>query len=59
MAILTPHQLRIVDAGIKETERLIAKEEKYSQDLQKKDYLKSLYDHLERLHKMKIDNTVE
>jgi hypothetical protein len=53
MPLPTPHQIRRIDDGIKETNRLIAKEEKYSKDLQKVDYLKSLYVHLNRLYKMR------
>lgn len=52
MPLPTPHQSRKIDDGIKETNRLITKEEKYSLDLQKKDYLASLYAHLTRLNKM-------
>ena len=45
----TPWQTRKIQSGIAETARLIRKEEAYSKDLQKQDYLAELYAHLRKL----------
>ena len=50
--MLTQEQEKRVKQASVETIRLIKKEEKYSPCFQKKDYLKSLYTHLEKLNKM-------
>jgi hypothetical protein len=50
--MLTQEQERKVKQAIAETNSLIKKEEKYSLCFQKKNYLKSLYTHLDKLNKM-------
>ena len=54
-SVITPPtewQAAKIRSGIAETNRLIAKEERYTKDLQKVDYLTGLYAHLARLNKM-------
>lgn len=53
MHLPTLNQIKRIDQGIVETDRLIAKEERYSKDLQKADYLQSLYIHKAYLIVMK------
>lgn len=53
MHLPTLNQIKRIDQGIVETDRLIAKEERYSKDLQKADYLQKLYDHKAYLITMK------
>lgn len=53
MHLPTLNQIKRIDQGIVETDRLIAKEERYSKDLQKADYLQSLYIHKAYLITMK------
>lgn len=48
----TPWQVAKIQSGIKETVRLIKKEQAYSVDLQKKDYLQELVAHLQKLNTM-------
>jgi len=48
----TEWQAKKIQSGIAETARLIRKEEAYSKDLQKKDYLAELYAHLQTLNVM-------
>ena len=52
MTMPTRWQIGKIHSGIKETVRLIVKEEKYSKDLQKVEYLSELYSHLRRLERM-------
>jgi hypothetical protein len=48
----TSWQAAKIQSGIKETVRLIKKEQAYSVDLQKKDYLLELVTHLQKLNVM-------
>jgi hypothetical protein len=52
MKKLSTYESQKVYSGINETIRLIQKENKYSYDLRKHDYVERLENHLNKLYKM-------
>lgn len=56
---MTAERKKRVIQAIAETSRYIEKEEKYSEDLRKHDYLNSLYVHLEKLNGMLLQKVIE